>query len=189
MGEGSLSQEDIDALLESGAVGGDEGGGGGGDAAADDMFAGLTGETGGGGGDVSASDLNDLDSLLGGGMNEPSSDAVAAALGPSSTPAPPKSTKSSSSSSSNTANLNLLMDVTMSLTIELGRTHKHIRDVLLLSEGAIVELDKNVGEELDILANGKLIGKGRLIILDDYYAVQITQIIDPMARLKQLQQH
>lgn len=185
MADGSLSQEDIDALLAGGDSGGGDSSGGGGD----DPFAGLMGGGGEDASSASESELADLDSLLGGGGGggEPTSDAVAAALGPGSTPAPAKSSKSSSPSAGNTANLNLLMDVTMSLTVELGRTYKHIRDVLQLSEGALVELDKNVGEELDILVNGKLIGKGRLIVLDDYYGVQITQIIDPMARLKQLQ--
>jgi flagellar motor switch protein FliN/FliY len=160
MGEGSLSQEDIDALL------GDAGGGG-----------------SSGGGDA----LADLDSLVSGGKGGdggPSFADIAAALGPSSTPAPPpKAPSRSQISGGNTANLNLLMDVTLSLTVELGRTNMYIKDVLQLSEGTIVELDKNVGEELDVLANGKPIGKGKLIVLDDYYGVQITQILDPQMRL------
>jgi flagellar motor switch protein FliN/FliY len=71
----------------------------------------------------------------------------------------------------------------MSLTVELGRTNMLIRDVVQLSEGAVVELDKNVGEDLDLLANGKLIGRGKIIVIDDYYGIQITHIVDPMDRL------
>lgn len=165
MGEGSLSQEDIDALL---------GGGG---------FGGGSSSSGGGGGG-----LEDLDALVGGaggGDDGPSFADIAAALGPSSTPAPAKSASKpqSGGSSNNTANLNLLLDVTLQLTIELGRTTMFIKDVLQLTEGTVVELDKNVGEELDILANGKLVGRGKLIVLDDYYGIQITQIVDPMERL------
>ena len=169
MGEGSLSQEDIDALL------GGFGGGGG--------AAPSSGGGSGGGG------LDDLDALVGsgpsiGGDDGPSFADIAAALGPSSTPTPSKSSqKTQSGSNSNTANLNLLLDVTLQLTIELGRTTMFIKDVLMLTEGTVVELDKNVGEELDILANGKLVGRGKLIVLDDYYGIQITQIVNPMERL------
>ncbi|TGK86787.1 flagellar motor switch protein FliN [Leptospira noumeaensis] len=165
MGEGSLSQEDIDALLGGFSGGGNSPAGG----------------SGGGGG------LDDLDALVGGGGgddNGPSFADIAAALGPSATPGPARSaSKSQASPGSNTANLNLLLDVTLQLTIELGRTTMFIKDVLQLTEGTVVELDKNIGEELDILANGKLVGRGKLIILDDYYGVQITQIVDPMERL------
>ncbi|MCE9499084.1 MAG: flagellar motor switch protein FliN [Leptospira sp.] len=179
MADGSLSAEDIDALLSGGPSPG----------------AGT--ESGGGGGDtsISSTEMSDLDSLLGGGSSSssaPSFDAVAAALGPStaSSPAPRSSSSSKPSGggggASNTANLSLLMDVTMSLTVELGRTNMAIKDVLQLSEGAVVELDKTVGEELDLLVNGKAIGKGKIIIIDDFYGVQITQIIDPMQRLKDM---
>jgi flagellar motor switch protein FliN len=163
MADGSLSQEDIDALLGGGSFGGGESS----SSASDDPFAGMNF----GGSDSSG----------------PSSDAIAAALGqgfsppPSSRPSQPKT--NSGGMGSNTSNLNLLMDVTMSLTVEFGRTNMYIKDVLLLSEGAVVELDKNVGEELDLLANGKIIGRGKIIVLDDYFGVQITHIIDPMERL------
>ncbi|TGN18466.1 flagellar motor switch protein FliN [Leptospira idonii] len=163
MGEGSLSQEDIDALL--GGFGG-----------------GSTPAGGGGGGG-----LDDLDALVGGAGGDdggPSFADIAAALGPSSTPTPSKATpKPQAAAGNNTANLNLLLDVTLQLTIELGRTTMFIKDVLQLTEGTVVELDKNIGEELDILANGKLVGRGKLIVLDDYYGIQITQIVDPMERL------
>ncbi|HRG47181.1 MAG TPA: flagellar motor switch protein FliN [Leptospiraceae bacterium] len=163
MADGALSQEDIDALLGGGSFGGGESSSGG--DSSDDPFAGMN---------------------LGGG-DGPSSDAIAAALGPGFSQAPqtakPTAGKMGGSMASSSSNLNLLMDVTMSLTVELGRTNMYIKDVLQLSEGAVVELDKNIGEELDLLANGKIIGRGKIIILDDYYGVQVTHIIDPMERL------
>ncbi|WP_246048805.1 flagellar motor switch protein FliN [Leptospira sarikeiensis] len=138
----------------------------------------------------------ELDSLLGdtGGAGSSTSPAaggapsfadIAAALGPSATPSPsPQKTSSRSSSvSSNTANLNLLLDVNVALTVELGRTNMYIKDVLGLNEGAVVELDNAVGEDLDILANGKLVGKGKLVLLDDYYGIRITEIVDPSRRM------
>ncbi|WP_100715411.1 flagellar motor switch protein FliN, partial [Leptospira perolatii] len=134
----------------------------------------LLGDAGGGGGSAGGG---------GGGGGAPSFADIAAALGPSSTPAPPKQAQRSASVSSNTANLNLLLDVHIALTVELGRTNMFIKDVLALSEGAVVELDNAVGEELDILANGKLVGKGRLVLLDDYYGIKITEILDPDRRM------
>ncbi|EQA37184.1 flagellar motor switch protein FliN [Leptospira inadai serovar Lyme str. 10] len=169
MGEGSLSQDDIDALLTGGGGGASSGGG-----SADFNLSGeldsLLGDAGGGGGST-------------GGSGAPSFADIAAALGPSSTPAPPKQTSRTSSSASNTANLNLLLDVNIALTVELGRTNMFIKDVLALSEGAVVELDSAVGEDLDILANGKLVGKGKLVVLDDYYGIRITEIVNPERRL------
>lgn len=171
MGEGSLSQDDIDALLSGSEPGG---GGGAGDALAD-LDALVGGGSGGGGFGMGAGDSDD----------GPSFADVAAALGPSSTPAPTAKpqARSQSGGGGSTANLNLLLDVTLSLTVELGRTQMYIKDVLQLSEGTIVELDKNVGEELDILANGKPIGRGKLIVIDDYYGIHITHILDPSERL------
>lgn len=158
--EGQLSQEDIDALL---------GGGGGEEGDAADPF-----------GDSSGGE----DSV---GM--PSDDVLAAALGTGSTPPPPpptkpqSSTKKASGMAGNNANLSLLMDVTMALTVELGRKDMFIKDVLQLAEGSIVELDKTVGDELDLLVNGKLIGRGKLIIMDDYYGIRITHMLNVMERL------
>ncbi|EMK07660.1 MULTISPECIES: flagellar motor switch protein FliN [Leptospira] len=174
MGEGSLSQEDIDALLT----------GGGGEAAA---------PSGGGGGSSDFNLSGELDSLLGSeggaatdssGTDSPSFADISAALGPSPTPAPaaPRPTSRQSSPSQST-NLNLLMDVNLALTVELGRTNMFIKDVNGLNEGVVVELDKNVGEDLDILANGRLVGRGKLVAMDDFYGIQITEIVDQSRRL------
>ncbi|PJZ64130.1 flagellar motor switch protein FliN [Leptospira wolffii] len=173
MGEGSLSQDDIDALLTGAGPSGSGGGGGSADFNLSGELDSLLGDAGGGGGSPTASDPG----------GAPSFADIAAALGPSATPAPAKTSSRSSSVSSNTANLNLLLDVNIALTVELGRTNMYIKDVLGLSEGAVVELDNAVGEDLDILANGKLVGKGKLVLLDDYYGIRITEIVDPSRRL------
>lgn len=76
------------------------------------------------------------------------------------------------------------MDVTLRFSVELGRTHMYIKDVLQLSEGSVVELDKNAGDEVDILVNDRLFGRGKLIAMDEYFAVQITHILDPMERYR-----
>jgi flagellar motor switch protein FliN/FliY len=157
MVDGSLSQDELNALL-----------GGGDDSGSSD--AGGAFDFGGGGLGIGADGFDAISSALGQGFSPPPSPS-------------PKSGSPKSSSGTNSSNLNLLMDVTMSLTVELGRTNMLIKDVLQLSEGAVVELDKNVGEDLDLLANGKLIGRGKIIVIDDYYGIQITHIVDPMDRL------
>ncbi len=156
MVDGSLSQDELNALLGGGDDSGSSDSGG-----AFDLGGGL---------DIGADGLDAISSALGQGFTPPPSPS-------------PKSGSAKSISGTNSSNLNLLMDVTMSLTVELGRTNMLIKDVLQLSEGAVVELDKNVGEDLDLLANGKLIGRGKIIVIDDYYGIQITHIVDPMDRL------
>lgn len=174
MGEGSLSQEDIDALLTGG--GGDAAAGGGGASGSDFNLSGeldsLLGGGGSGGGDA-----------LGGGADSPSFADISAALGPSAPPTSAPRSPNRQASPSQSTNLNLLMDVNLALTVELGRTNMYIKDVNGLNEGTVVELDKNVGEDLDILANGRLVGRGKLVAMDDFYGIQITEIVDQSRRL------
>ena len=81
-------------------------------------------------------------------------------------------------------NLNLLMDVQMSLTVELGRTKMYIKDILGLGEGSIIELDKLAGEPVDLLVNGKLIAKGEVVVIDENFGVRVTDIVSPTDRIK-----
>ncbi|MBP2653108.1 MAG: fliN: flagellar motor switch protein FliN [Firmicutes bacterium] len=80
------------------------------------------------------------------------------------------------------ANISLIMDVPLQVTVELGRTKKLIRDILELSPGSVVELDKLAGEPVDILANGKLIAKGEVVVIDENFGVRITEIIGQLDR-------
>ncbi|MDV6235201.1 flagellar motor switch protein FliN [Leptospira ellisii] len=88
------------------------------------------------------------------------------------------------SGASNTPNLNLLMDVQMSVTVELGRTKMYIKDILGLGEGSIIELDKLAGEPVDLLVNGKLIAKGEVVVIDENFGVRVTDIVSPTDRIK-----
>lgn len=83
-------------------------------------------------------------------------------------------------------NIDLLMDVNLQVTVELGRTRKQIRDVLALGPGSVVELDKLAGEQVDVLVNGKLIAKGEVVVIDENYGVRITDIISPADRVQSL---
>lgn len=80
-------------------------------------------------------------------------------------------------------NINLIMDVPLQVTVELGRTEKLIKDILEFSPGSIIELDKLAGEPVDILVNGKAIAKGEVVVIDESFGVRITDIIHPSKRL------
>lgn len=84
-------------------------------------------------------------------------------------------------------NIGLIMDVPLQVTVELGRTKKLIRDILELSPGSVVELDKLAGEPVDVLVNGKLIAKGEVVVIDENFGVRITDIVSPLERAYNLQ--
>jgi len=86
-------------------------------------------------------------------------------------------------------NVNLLMDVQMTLTVELGRTKMYIKEILSLGEGSIIELDKLAGEPVDLLVNGKLIAKGEVVVIDENFGVRVTDIVSPVDRLKSQKQN
>ncbi len=83
-------------------------------------------------------------------------------------------------------NYELLLDVQMVLTVELGRTTEYVKDVLKLGEGSIIELDKLAGEPVDILINGKLIAKGEVVVIDENFGVRVTDIVGPAERLAKI---
>jgi len=86
-----------------------------------------------------------------------------------------------------TGNIGLLMDVSMQLTVELGRTKMLIKDILGMGEGTIVELDKLAGEPVDLLVNDKLIAKGEVVVIDENFGVRVTDIISPMERISNIE--
>ncbi|MDU4959898.1 MAG: flagellar motor switch phosphatase FliY [Sporomusaceae bacterium] len=85
------------------------------------------------------------------------------------------------------ANLGIIMDVPMQVTVELGRTRKLIREILELTQGSVIELDKLAGEPVDVLVNGKLIAKGEVVVIDENFGVRVTEIAGHMERLGNLQ--
>ena len=84
-------------------------------------------------------------------------------------------------------NLDLLMDVKLQLTVELGRCELPIKKVLELTRGSIVELDKVAGEPVSLYANGKHVANGEVVVIDDNFGLRITNISDPEERMKGLQ--
>lgn len=85
------------------------------------------------------------------------------------------------------SNLNLLLDVPLALSVELGSTKMRIREILELGIGSVIELDRLAGELVDILVNGKLIAKGEVVVIDENFGVKITDIVSPFERVNNLQ--
>ena len=83
-------------------------------------------------------------------------------------------------------NMDLIKDVMLQITVELGKTVKPINEILDFKPGSVLELDKVVGESLDILANGKKIATGEVVVIDENYGIRITDIVKPDKRLQSL---
>jgi flagellar motor switch protein FliN/FliY len=80
-------------------------------------------------------------------------------------------------------NIGIIMDVPLEVTVELGRTHKLIKEILDFSPGTVIELDKVAGEPIDILVNGKFIAKGEVVVIDENFGIRITEIVKPEERI------
>ncbi|MFB5660555.1 flagellar motor switch phosphatase FliY [Alteribacillus sp. HJP-4] len=83
-------------------------------------------------------------------------------------------------------NLNMLLDIPLEVTVELGRTKRSIKDILEFSQGSIIELDKLAGEPVDILVNQKLVAKGEVVVIDENFGVRVTDIVSQAERIKRL---
>lgn len=90
------------------------------------------------------------------------------------------------SSQTETKNLDMLLDIPLQVTVELGRTKKTIKDILEMSAGSIVELDKLAGEPVDIFVNQKMIAKGEVVVIDENFGVRVTEILSQRDRLEKL---
>lgn len=84
-------------------------------------------------------------------------------------------------------NLDMLFDIPLQITVELGRTKRTIKDILQMSPGSVIELDKLAGEPVDIYANNKMIAKGEVVVIDENFGVRITEIVSQSARMQKLQ--
>lgn len=82
--------------------------------------------------------------------------------------------------------LDLLLDVPLDLSVELGRARMSIQDLLNLSPGSVIELDKIAGEALDILINGRLVARGEAVVVNDKFGIRISEIVSPSERIARL---
>ena len=83
-------------------------------------------------------------------------------------------------------NLDLLLDIPLEISIELGRTRMLINDLLKLGQGSVIELSKEAGDTLDILANNRLIAKGDVVVVNKKYGIRLTEVISPVERVEKL---
>lgn len=90
------------------------------------------------------------------------------------------------SAAGNGTDIDLIMDVPVQLTVELGRTRLTIKNLLQLGQGSVVELDGLAGEPMDIFVNGYLIAQGEVVVVEDKYGIRLTDIITPSERINRL---
>jgi flagellar motor switch protein FliN len=83
-------------------------------------------------------------------------------------------------------NLELVMDIPIQLTVELGRTKMPIRNLLQLAQGSVVELNELAGEPLDVFVNGCLVAQGEVVVVNEKFGIRLTDIITPSERIKKL---
>jgi flagellar motor switch protein FliN len=82
--------------------------------------------------------------------------------------------------------MDLLLDVDLDLSVELGRANVPVREILQLGSGSIVELNKLAGDSVDVLVNGRLIARGEVVVVDENFGVRITEILNPSDRISRL---
>lgn len=91
-----------------------------------------------------------------------------------------------SASGANNGNIDLILDIPVALTVELGRTKIAIRSLLQLAQGSVVELDGLAGEPMDVLVNGCLIAQGEVVVVNEKFGIRLTDIITPTERIRRL---
>jgi flagellar motor switch protein FliN/FliY len=103
--------------------------------------------------------------------------------GSSQTPADPEATAAADLGPAS-GNLDLILDVELTVTVELGRTRKRIQEVISLAPGSVLELDRLAGEAVDVLVNGKAVARGEVVVIGENFGVRITEIIGASQRLR-----
>ncbi len=83
-------------------------------------------------------------------------------------------------------NLDVILDVPVTISMEIGRTQINIRNLLQLNQGSVVELDRLAGEPMDVLVNGTLVAHGEVVVVNDKFGIRLTDVISPAERVKRL---
>ncbi len=82
--------------------------------------------------------------------------------------------------------LDSILDIPVTISMEIGRTHINIRNLLQLNQGSVVELDRLAGEPMDVLVNGTLIAQGEVVVVNEKFGIRLTDVISPSERVKRL---
>jgi len=91
-----------------------------------------------------------------------------------------------SASSSSDVNIDVILDVPVTLSLEVGRTRLPIRSLLQLSQGSVVELERAAGESLDVFVNGTLVAHGEVVVVNEKFGIRLTDVISPADRIRKL---
>jgi len=84
------------------------------------------------------------------------------------------------------ANMDVILDIPVTISMEIGRTHISIRNLLQLNQGSVVELDRLAGEPMDVLVNGTLVAHGEVVVVNEKFGIRLTDVISPAERVKKL---
>lgn len=84
------------------------------------------------------------------------------------------------------ANMDMILDIPLTVSVEIGRTRMMVKDLLQLGQGAVVELEKLAGEPMEILVNGRLIARGEAVVVNEKFGVKLTDIVSPAERISRL---
>jgi flagellar motor switch protein FliN/FliY len=87
---------------------------------------------------------------------------------------------------SSDVNLNGILDIPVTISMEIGRTQINIRNLLQLNQGSVVELDRLAGEPMDVMVNGTLIAQGEVVVVNEKFGIRLTDVISPSERVKRL---
>jgi flagellar motor switch protein FliN/FliY len=93
---------------------------------------------------------------------------------------------SSAGEGSREVNIDVILDVPVTLSMEVGRTRIPIRNLLQLNQGSVVELDRAAGEPLDVFVNGTLVAHGEVVVVNDKFGIRLTDVISPAERIRKL---
>lgn len=98
----------------------------------------------------------------------------------------PAAAGSEANAATRDVNLEVILDVPVTLSMEVGRTRIPIRNLLQLNQGSVVELDRAAGEPLDVFVNGTLIAHGEVVVVNEKFGIRITDVVSPAERIRKL---
>jgi flagellar motor switch protein FliN/FliY len=101
-------------------------------------------------------------------------------------PVSPKPLKDEGHAAGEDVNLEVVLDIPVTLSMEIGRSKLPIRNLLQLNQGSVVELERMVGEPMDVMVNGTLIAHGEVVVVNEKYGIRLTDVISPAERVRKL---
>lgn len=107
-------------------------------------------------------------------------------INPTATPAAFDDLNADPSRSQGDINIDVILDVSVTLSLEVGRARVPIRNLLQLNQGSVIELERGAGEPLDVYVNGTLIAHGEVVVVNDRFGVRLTDVVSPAERIRRL---